>query len=100
MKLAKTYASHWCVAVLLVFTVGSGIPIVAHDDREKEFEVWLVDQSNTNGLTYGGTIYIYDGDGLISRRSKAAPTDLINLGGDTSALCLASTGANPVRPHM
>jgi hypothetical protein len=100
MKLEKIYASHWCVAVVLVFMVGWGMTIVAHDDDDNEFEVWLVDQSNTNGLSYGGTIYIYDGDDLTKRRSNAAPTDLINLGGEVSALCLASTGANPVRPHM
>lgn len=66
----------------------------------KNFEVWLVDQSNTNGKAFGGTIYIYDGDDLVERLSDATPTDVIDLGDEVSAMCMASTGANPVRPHM
>jgi hypothetical protein len=64
------------------------------------FEVWLVDQSNTRGLTYGGTLYIYDGADLLGDPASAVATDVINLAGDAAALCMASTGANPVRPHM
>ena len=30
-------------------------------DIEPDFEVWLVDQSNSPGKTYGGQISIYDG---------------------------------------
>jgi hypothetical protein len=64
-----------------------------------EHEVWLLDQSNTNGLAYGGTLYIYDPRQLRKRAATAVP-EVIDLGGATSALCLAETGANPVRPHM
>jgi hypothetical protein len=75
---------------------GPGVRNVA---RGFEHEVWLVDQSNTNGTTFGGTIHIYDGGEL--RRDAATATDeVINLSGATAALCMASTGANPVRPHM
>jgi DNA-binding beta-propeller fold protein YncE len=74
------------------------------------FEVWLVDQSNTNGLAYGGTLHIYDGEALLARDvSGARPVasiDLAALGGP-SGLCFLATdpsgggaGANPVRPHM
>jgi hypothetical protein len=74
-------------------------PAQAHE--RDDFEVWLVDQSNTNGLTYGGTIYVYDGRDLTDRNpSDAVPTDVINLGGETAQLCFNQTGANPVRPHM
>lgn len=67
----------------------------------KDFEVWLVDQSNSNGKTFGGTIHIYAGDDLNGEAAASAtPTDVLDLSGATSALCLASTGANPVRPHM
>lgn len=67
----------------------------------KDYEVWVVDQSNTNGLTYGGAIHIFDGRDLeTSNPTTAAPTSVIDLGAATSALCQASTGANPVRPHM
>jgi hypothetical protein len=65
------------------------------------YEVWLVDQSNTNGTTFGGTIHIYDGDHLTRFfGSEPLPRARIDLGGVTSELCLAETGANPVRPHM
>ncbi|TKB74491.1 MAG: hypothetical protein E8D46_05495 [Nitrospira sp.] len=67
----------------------------------KDFEVWLVDQSNSNGKTFGGTIHIFDGDDLKGRAaSSVTPTDVLDLSGATSALCSASTGVNPVRPHM
>jgi hypothetical protein len=64
-----------------------------------DHEVWLLDQSNTNGLAYGGTLYIYDPEQLRHNAATAAP-ERIDLGGETSALCLAETGAFPVRPHM
>lgn len=69
---------------------------ISHGD---EHEVWLIDQSNTNGLAYGGTLYIYDPREL-RRKAATAEPEVIDLGGATSALCLAETGANPVRPHM
>lgn len=75
-----------------------------------KFEVWLLDQSNTNGLTYGGKVYIYDGKALTGKNPGAAvpiaTIDLSTLGG-ASGLCNLATdpsgggaGANPVRPHM
>ncbi len=60
------------------------------------YEVWVVDQSNSPGVSHGGALYVYpDGtpDGL------GAP-ERIDLGGAVTALCLSSTGAAPVRPHM
>jgi hypothetical protein len=64
------------------------------------FEVWLVDQSNSVD-TYGGRIHIYQGSSLMgSAAANANPIETIDLGAGTAALCLASTGANPVRPHM
>src|SRR5688572_25667564 len=64
------------------------------------FEVWLVDQSNSPGQTFGGRLYIYDGSDLKDNGASATPIADIDLGGATSSLCLAETGANPVRPHM
>jgi len=86
--------------VLILFTV-----ICVHwtctDAVAKDFEVWLVDQSNSPGKTYGGTIHIFDGSDLTgSSASRAVPTDIIDLSGAVSELCLAQTGFNPVRPHM
>ena len=66
----------------------------------KDFEVWLVDQSNSVG-TFGGKVHIFDGSDLMgASASSATPTAVIDLGGATAALCFAQTGANPVRPHM
>lgn len=79
-----------CLAVLL--GAGGQTAATAHD-----FEVWLVDQSNSPGLTYGGMIYIYDGADLKGKHlSDAAPTATVNLAGATTALCQAETG-EPVR---
>lgn len=93
------------VAVLLLVGGNSaGGPARAVGDSTAggdPFEVWLIDQSDTAGLTYGGTVHIYAGADLTGPDpSAAAPTDVIDLGAATAALCLASTGANPVRPHM
>ena len=65
------------------------------------YEVWAIDQSNSPGRSFGGTLYIYDGHALERGRDAAgAVPERIDLGGAASALCLAKTGANPVRPHM
>jgi DNA-binding beta-propeller fold protein YncE len=64
------------------------------------FEVWAVDQSNTNGTTSGGAIHVYDGHALSGARAATAESERIDLGGATVALCLAQTGTAPVRPHM
>jgi hypothetical protein len=78
--------------------------VACYDDpvspRRIAHEVWLVDQSNSSGLTYGGAIYIYE-DTALAPTGTAVPTPtVIDLGQATSTMCMASTGANPVRPHM
>ena len=84
------------IATFLCTSIGLGSSSFA-----KDFEVWLVDQSNSNGKTFGGTIHIYEGDDLNGEAAASAtPADVLDLSGATSSLCLASTGANPVRPHM
>jgi len=73
----------------------------AAEEPEQDFEVWLVDQSNSPGQTYGGKISIFDGEDLSgSSASTATPIAAIDLAAETAALCMAQTGANPVRPHM
>ena len=65
------------------------------------FEVWVVDQSDTAGQTFGGKIHIYDGSELEGAGADSVtPIETIDLGGNTAALCLQTTGALPVRPHM
>ena len=88
-------------AVLLaLLMVRMPTSIVAHD-REEGYEVWLVDQSNSPGKAYGGSIAIFDGEDVSGRSaSRASPVATIDLGGATAALCMAETAANPVRPHM
>ncbi|HYD51196.1 MAG TPA: hypothetical protein VEA99_01165 [Gemmatimonadaceae bacterium] len=75
-----------------------GTPALA---AEEPFEVWLVDQSNSRGLAYGGAIHVWDGSELVGASAdRAVPRTVIDLAGETDALCMASTGAHPVRPHM
>jgi hypothetical protein len=89
----------WVVFVSLLLLISLTAPAAAGGNGS--FEVWLVDQSNTAGTTYGGAIHIYDGNDLMGTNlAGVEPTEVINLAGATASLCLASTGANPVRPHM
>jgi hypothetical protein len=81
------------VSMLLVFTAPS-----ANAAGRDQYEVWAIDQSNSPGLAYGGTLYVWDGHDLERGRSGAA--EKVDLGGAVAAQCLAETGANPVRPHM
>ncbi len=65
------------------------------------YEIWAIDQSNSSGLTYGGTLHIYDGKELERGQHGAlAVPEKIDLAAGAAQLCFAKTGANPVRPHM
>jgi DNA-binding beta-propeller fold protein YncE len=65
------------------------------------YEVWAIDQSNSPGKTFGGTLYIWDGHDLENLgRQQVATSEVINLSDDAASLCLEKTGVNPVRPHM
>ena len=78
--------------LLLTFSLGLA-------PRNPINEVWSIDQSNSAGKDYGGTIYIWDSKDL-GQVNKEAVAEKVDLGGAAAALCLAQTGANPVRPHM
>jgi hypothetical protein len=82
------------VALLPLFSLGSA-PLNAN----AKGEVWSIDQSDSAGKAYGGTIYIWDANDL-TQVNKEAVAEKVDLGGAAAALCLAQTGANPVRPHM
>jgi DNA-binding beta-propeller fold protein YncE len=83
------------LSLLLVFTTAE---TAAAKDA---YEVWAIDQSNSPGLAYGGTLYIYDGPALEQGRQAAgAAPERIDLAGEAAQLCAAKTEANPVRPHM
>jgi hypothetical protein len=61
---------------------------------------WLISPIRLGG-TFGGKIHIYDGSELEAEGADSiTPIDTIDLGGNTAALCLQTTGALPVRPHM
>jgi hypothetical protein len=69
-------------------------------EEKRGFEVWLADQSDTRP-GFGGQLLIYEGSHLMGRSAaKATPIVRLDLGGETADLCRASTGRNPVRPHM
>jgi hypothetical protein len=70
------------------------------NEAHAKYELWLVDQSNSLGKAHGGTAYIFQGCDLEGADAASAPAEVIDLAGTTSALCLAATGSNPVRPHM
>ena len=79
-------------ALLMTFSLGLA-------PGNTEDEVWSIDQSDSAGKNYGGTIYIWDSKDL-EKVNKEAVAERVDLGGAAAALCLAQTGANPVRPHM
>ena len=66
---------------------------------DRGHEVWAIDQSNSPGQTFGGRIFIYEGNRIQSHPERAAP-EIVDLSGAVASLCLAQTGVNPVRPHM
>ncbi len=85
--------------LLAVGVAASGLALTA--GGSDGYEVWAIDQSNSPGLTYGGTIHIWNGHDLENlERAHAPGVERLDLGGAAAALCLAQTGANPVRPHM
>ena len=96
MKLRTLVASAFAVSVTTMLSAS-----VVPASGEAAFEVWAIDQSNSAGLAYGGTLYIWDGHDLEQGHtgSPAVP-ERVDLAGAVSAMCLAHTGANPVRPHM
>jgi hypothetical protein len=62
------------------------------------FEVWVMDQSDTTA-DGGGTLYVYPGEALKAKAAAAEP-EVVDLGGEATAVCLAQTGTVPKRPHM
>lgn len=88
------------VAAAGVAVAGDGSPAAANGGGAQGHEVWAVDQSNTNGTTSGGTLYVYDGKALHGRKAGEARPERIDLGAAAKDLCMAETGSAPVRPHM
>jgi hypothetical protein len=86
---------------VLPLLVGCGVAENLVPVGDADFEVWVVDQSDTPGAAYGGTLYVYAGSDLHGDAAgAAAPAARIDLGAETTAMCVGETGAEPVRPHM
>ena len=109
----------WTIGATVAVIVGIAIAFTRPASSHNQYEVWAIDQSDSPGKTYGGTLYIWDGQELETRRGvrkhdedqdaerfdalrwiRPAKHQRIDLGEEVSALCFARTGANPVRPHM
>jgi len=88
-------------APILLSAVAAGACelVTAPDGNPFPHEVWLIDQSDSPGRTYGRTRYVDDGDD-VAGAANAAPRERIDLGEQVSSVCMSNTGANPVRPHM
>ena len=87
--------------VLLTIAFAGMLAGTAEASGANKYEVWAIDQSNSPGRSFGGTLYIWDGHHLENaHRVPTVSVEKIDLGGAAAALCLARTGANPVRPHM
>ncbi|HKY45151.1 MAG TPA: hypothetical protein VJM50_18815 [Pyrinomonadaceae bacterium] len=93
------------LAGMVAITTAMTPPTFDEDDTV-EYEVWVIDQSNTrdddgNGtLDSGGTLYAYKGEDLLGEQASAAVPTVVDLGGAARDLCVAQTGTAPIRPHM
>jgi DNA-binding beta-propeller fold protein YncE len=84
--------------LVLALSLGTGCLLGFGNDK---YEVWAIDQSNSPGKTFGGTLYIWDGQALENKKqANSVPAEVIDLSGAAAALCFDRTGVNPVRPHM
>ena len=111
----------WTLAVTVAAVVAVALAFTSTTSGRVQYEVWAIDQSDSPGKAYGGTLYIWDGHelekergvrdhedqmeaaaaGLNPRRWIRPPlSERIDLGDEVATLCMARTGAFPVRPHM
>ena len=109
----------WTIGTTVAVVVTAAIVFTRPASTHNQYEVWAIDQSDSPGKAYGGTLYVWDGHELEKSARHAAPRwsagrrgvghlewmmrpegERIDFGGDVSAMCMARTGANPVRPHM
>jgi DNA-binding beta-propeller fold protein YncE len=99
LNIERRLEMKWSLIRLILIAALVIIPKSA--GAESSYEVWAIDQSNSPGLTYGGTLYIYDGKDLErGAYSREAEPEKIDLGRAAAQLCYSRTLAYPVRPHM
>ena len=88
-------------SLALAAALTGAITLTAFAGGQDTYEVWAIDQSNSAGVSFGGTLYVWDGHDLENEEEAFnAPAEKIDLAGAAAALCFAQTGVNPVRPHM
>jgi hypothetical protein len=88
-------------SLVLAVALAGAVTLTALASGQDKYEIWAIDQSNSPGTTFGGTLYIWDGHDLEKVHGAAsALAEKVDLAGAAAALCFAQTGANPVRPHM
>jgi len=93
----KTTIGAWVCIASLTLAVAAQAAVKG----EADYEVWIIDQSDSRGLKHGGTLYIFPGAQFADGRTASPDAAVkVDLGGASSTLCLERTGANPVRPHM
>lgn len=90
---------HWRTIVMM------GLVVLTLRDTSavsgaSQYEVWAIDQSNSPGKLYGGTLRVWRGLDLEKAGGPRRPVATIDLGGAAADFCFAATGAFPVRPHM
>lgn len=89
---------------LVVLVVGASLAVASASAPAAgtgSYEVWAIDQSNSPGRTYGGTLHVWDGHDLEQQSArKPAVAEKIDLAGAVASMCVDKTGVLPVRPHM
>ena len=77
------------VIAMLVLAVTAN---AAAEGRDR-YEVWAINQSNSPGKAYGGTLYIWDGHDLENKhRAPTAEAEKIDLGGAAAERLLRRRG--------
>ncbi len=114
----------WVTGITVFAVVAVVLGFSRTTSGRADYEVWAIDQSDSPGKAYGGTLYIWDGQELERRRGvrdhqndrlddaggddrldplrwfRRPRGERVDLGAQVSQLCLSKTGAFPVRPHM
>ena len=82
-----------------VLLCGVVVPATPGAAARSGHEVWAIDQSDSvpDG---GGRLYVYDGAELAGNVASSAAPEVVDLGSDARAACLAATATAPRRPHM
>ncbi|TPX61542.1 hypothetical protein PhCBS80983_g01107 [Powellomyces hirtus] len=104
--MAHSFFATTLLAIACLSRATGASPAVFTRQANKAYEVWALDQSDSRDPANPGRQFGYGGYlHIINPANQKGSTDfstsqIIDLSQETAALCFASTGANPVRPHM